>query len=84
MILNKQISFKSPYPLRLSAAHSATLQPVHRINCGPLIIKKFNNILMGFKILCQVSNLMSGGRGQKFQNYSRYVTFLFVGLKVRF
>ena len=32
-----------------------------------------------FQIWCQV-----GGRCQKFQNYSRYVTFLFVGLKVRF
>ena len=42
-------------------------------------IKIVTNILMGLKISCQV-----GGRGQKFQNYSRYVTFLFVGVKVRF
>ena len=34
--------------------------------------------MSSFKIWCQV-----GGRGQKFQNYSRYVTFLLVGLKVR-
>ena len=42
-------------------------------------IKIVTNILMGFKISCQV-----GGRGQKFQNYSRQVTFLFFDLKVHF
>ena len=41
-------------------------------------IKIVTNILMGFKISCQV-----GGRGQKFQNYNRYVTFLFVDVKVK-
>ena len=34
--------------------------------------------MSSFKISCQV-----GGRGQKFQNQSRYVTFLFVGVKVK-
>ena len=34
---------------------------------------------MGFKISCQV-----GGHGQKFRNYSRYVIFLFLGIKVHF
>ena len=34
---------------------------------------------MGFKILCQV-----GGGGTKFQNYSRYVTFLFLVLNLSF
>ena len=38
----------------------------------------FQNVMSSFKIWCQV-----GGHGQKFQNYSRYVTFLLVGLKVR-
>ena len=42
-------------------------------------IKIVTNILMGFKISCQV-----GGRGPKFQNYSRYVIFLFLGIKVHF
>ena len=36
-------------------------------------IKIVTNILMGFKIWCQV-----GGGGTKFQNYTRYVTFLFL------
>ena len=39
----------------------------------------FQNLMSSFKIWCQV-----GVRGQKFKNYSRYVTFLLVGLKVRF
>ena len=34
---------------------------------------------MGFKITFQV-----GGRGPKFQNYCRYVTFQIFGLKIRF
>ena len=34
---------------------------------------------MGFKIWCQV-----GGGGTKFQNYSRYVTFLFMVLNLSF
>ena len=38
----------------------------------------FQNLMSSFKIWCQV-----GGRGQKFQNYSRYVTFLLVGVKVK-
>ena len=37
------------------------------------IYKKIvTNILMGFKIWCQV-----GGRGQNFQMYRRYMTFYF-------
>ena len=42
-------------------------------------IKVAAKILMGFKISCQV-----GGLGQKFQIYSRQVTFLFLNLKVHF
>ena len=40
-------------------------------------IKIVTNILLGFKILCQV-----GVGGTKFQNCTRYVAFLFLGLKV--
>ena len=39
--------------------------------------KVVTNILMGFKISCQV-----GGRVQKFQNYVMKVTFLFLVLKL--
>ena len=42
-------------------------------------IKVAANILMGFKIWCQV-----GGGGQNFQIYGGWVTFLFLGLKVNF
>ena len=40
-------------------------------------IKIAANIIMGFKIKCQV-----GGGGQNFQIYSWWVIFLFFGLKV--
>ena len=41
--------------------------------------KFVTNFVMGLKVSCQV-----GGLGQKFQIYSRQVTFLFFDLKVRF
>ena len=40
--------------------------------------KNGTNILMGFKIVCQV-----GGRGKKFQNYNRWVTLKIFDLKIR-
>ena len=54
---------------------------VYRLCIYPLVsvIKFVTDILMGFKILCQV-----GDHRQKFLNYSRQLTFLFFDLKVHF
>ena len=72
-LLVSKVSFNYVYTFKI---HSKSVDvPVD-------IIKIFNNILMGFKILCQVSNLMSSwGSWSKISKLLQVRDFSFCGSK---